>query len=193
MIQHRRAQLMQCRERQLHLRLHARCPRHQASRRPPGQVVQQHGLAHARLTAHHQGPALTGPHADNEPVKHATFAEPARQLCCGPPDTRMCRHRPGARKQPRRRHRLLGHDGTGTPRCGRPATHERSHGLPGGHHQRPPVSLLGGTEPRKPGARPLLMGDLRRVRSPSAGPLLAGALGDRAVSQHHNAGSAWCR
>ena len=31
----------------------------------------------AGLTAYHQGPALTGPHASNEPVKYATFAEPA--------------------------------------------------------------------------------------------------------------------
>jgi hypothetical protein len=78
MIQHRRAQLMQCREGQLHFRLHARCPRYPASRGPPGQVVKQHGLTHAGCTAHHQCPALTSPHASNEPVKHATFAEPAR-------------------------------------------------------------------------------------------------------------------
>ena len=78
MIQHRSTQLMQCRERQLHFRLHARCPRYQAPRGPPGQVVQQNGLAHAGLTAHHQCPALTGPHASNEPVKYATFAAPAR-------------------------------------------------------------------------------------------------------------------
>ena len=77
-VEHRRAQLMQCREGQLHFRLHARCPRYPASRGPPGQVVQQNGLAHAGLTAHHQGPALTGPHADNEPVKYATFPEPVR-------------------------------------------------------------------------------------------------------------------
>ena len=78
MIQHRRAQLMQPREGQLHFRLHSRGPRYQAPRGPPGQVVKQHGLAYAGLTAHHQGPALTGPHASNEPVKYATFAEPAR-------------------------------------------------------------------------------------------------------------------
>ena len=69
---------MQPREGQLHFRLHARRPRYQAPRGLPGQVVKQHGLAHAGLTAHHQGPALTGPHASNEPVKYATFAEPAR-------------------------------------------------------------------------------------------------------------------
>ena len=106
-VEHRAAQLVQGSERQLHLRLHARCPRHPASRRPPGEVVQQHGLAHTGLTAHYQRPALTGPHTSNEPVKCATFAEPAGQPCGGTPDTRMCRHRVGARKQPWRRHRLL--------------------------------------------------------------------------------------
>ena len=35
--------------------------RHPAPCARPGQVVQQRGLAHPRLTAHHQGPALTGP------------------------------------------------------------------------------------------------------------------------------------
>ena len=53
---------MQPGECQLHLRLHARRPRHTApARRLPGQVVQQHGLAHARITPHYQGPALPGP------------------------------------------------------------------------------------------------------------------------------------
>jgi hypothetical protein len=78
MIQHRRAQLMQPREGQLHFGLHSRCPRYQAPRGPPGQVVKQNGLAHAGLTAHHQCLALTGPHAGHEPVKYATFAEPVR-------------------------------------------------------------------------------------------------------------------
>ena len=56
----------------------ARRPRHQASRGPLSQVVQQRGLAYAGLTAHHQGPALAGPHVSNEPVKCVTFAAPAR-------------------------------------------------------------------------------------------------------------------
>ena len=78
MIQHRRAQLMQPGEGQLHFRLHSHGPRDQAPRGPPGQVVKQSSLAHTGLTAYHQGPALTGPHASNEPIKYATFAEPAR-------------------------------------------------------------------------------------------------------------------
>jgi hypothetical protein len=78
MIQHWRTQLMQPRERQFHLRLHARRPNYPAPRGPPGQVVQQHGLAHAGFTPHHQCPARTGPHAGSEPVKNVTLAEPAR-------------------------------------------------------------------------------------------------------------------
>jgi hypothetical protein len=77
-IQHRRAQLMQPGERQLHFRLHARGPDDPAPRGPPGQVVKQSGLAHARLTAHHQGPALADLHVSHEPVEDATFAEAAR-------------------------------------------------------------------------------------------------------------------
>jgi len=69
---------MQPREGQLHFRLRSHGPRYQAPRGPPGQVVKQNGLAYAGLTAHHQCAALTGPHASNELVKYATFAEPAR-------------------------------------------------------------------------------------------------------------------
>jgi hypothetical protein len=79
MIEHRRTQLMQPREGQLHLRLHARRARHPAARRPPGQVVKQHRLAHARLTAHDQGLARTGSHTVDEAVKHAAFGTPVRQ------------------------------------------------------------------------------------------------------------------
>jgi hypothetical protein len=78
MVEHPRAQLVQSCEGQLHFRLHTRSPRYPAPRGPPGQVVQQRGLARTRLTTQHQCPALTGPHASNEPVKYATFAEPAR-------------------------------------------------------------------------------------------------------------------
>ena len=80
--QHRRAQLMKPGERQLHLRLHAHRARHPAPRirRLPGQVLQQHGLPHARITAHHQHPALAVPDGLNQPVKHAALAMPAGQL-----------------------------------------------------------------------------------------------------------------
>ena len=52
--QHRPAQLVQPGKGQLHLPLHARCARHPAPRIGglPGQVVQQHGLAHARIATY---------------------------------------------------------------------------------------------------------------------------------------------
>ena len=80
-IQHRRAQLMQPRERQLHLRLHARGALHPAprTRRLPGQVVQQHGLAHARVATHHQSPALTAADRVDELIERGAFAVPVRQ------------------------------------------------------------------------------------------------------------------
>jgi hypothetical protein len=136
MIQHRRAQLMQPRERQLHFGLHAGGPRDQAPGGPRSQVIKQRSLAHPRLTAHHQRPALTSPHPSHEPVKYVTFAEPARQPGCGPADTRMCRHRPGATQRPWRQDRLLRHGDTGTSRRFRPARHERSYGPPS---QTPPT------------------------------------------------------
>ena len=74
-VQHRRAQLMQPGERQLHLRLHAHRARHPAPVRPVDQVVQQRGLAHARVAAHHQRPALTGPDRLDQPVEHVAFAD----------------------------------------------------------------------------------------------------------------------
>jgi hypothetical protein len=78
MIQHRSAQLVQPGEGQVHFGLHPCCPRYQAPRGPLGQVLKQHGLARAGLTAHHQGLPLAGPHASDEPVKYATFAVPVR-------------------------------------------------------------------------------------------------------------------
>ncbi len=81
-IQHRPAQLMQPGEGQLHLRLHAHRARHPASFLGglPGQVVEQDGLAHARVTADHQAPALAGPDRIDEPVELAAFAVPVGQF-----------------------------------------------------------------------------------------------------------------
>ena len=66
---------MQSREGQFHLRLHACRARHPAprTRRPPGQVIHQYGLTHARIAAHHQGPALTGPDRVDQPVERIAF------------------------------------------------------------------------------------------------------------------------
>jgi hypothetical protein len=78
-IQHRGAQLMQSGKGQLQLRLNAGGPRYPASARPFGQIIQQHRLAHARIAAHHQHPALTRPDRVNQPVEHAAFAVPVGQ------------------------------------------------------------------------------------------------------------------
>ena len=79
-IQQRRAQLVQTGEGQLHRRLHAGRAGHPAPRRAPGQVLQQDGLAHARLPADYQGPALTAPHAVHEPVQDPALGVPVGQL-----------------------------------------------------------------------------------------------------------------
>jgi len=80
-LQHRRAQLVQPGERQLHLRLHARHARDPAPAGPGGQVLEQCGLAYARITVDNQDPALTGLDGIDEPVERSTFDAPARQLC----------------------------------------------------------------------------------------------------------------
>ena len=65
---------MQSGKGQLHLRLNASRPRYPASPRLLGQVVQQHRLAHTRVAAHHQHPALTGPDRAGQAVQHVTLA-----------------------------------------------------------------------------------------------------------------------
>ena len=62
-VEHRRAQLMQPGERELHLRLDARRSRDRGTQTRARQVVQQRGLADPGLAAQDQHPALTGPHA----------------------------------------------------------------------------------------------------------------------------------
>jgi hypothetical protein len=78
-IEHRRAQLLQSGERQLHLRLDAGRARHPAAGRLAGGVVQQGRLADARLAGHHQRPALARPDIVQQLVQHAAFAAPACQ------------------------------------------------------------------------------------------------------------------
>jgi hypothetical protein len=79
-VQHRRAQLMQAGEGQLHLRLDPdRAHYLAARRRRSGQLVQQRGLAHARLTADHQHPALSGPDRLDDPAQGADLATAAPQ------------------------------------------------------------------------------------------------------------------
>jgi hypothetical protein len=79
-IQHRRQQLMHPSEGELHLRLDTGGARHPAARRLPDQVVQQGRLAHTRLPADHQRPALTPTHRVQEPLQQAAFGPPTPQL-----------------------------------------------------------------------------------------------------------------
>jgi hypothetical protein len=78
-VQHRGAQLMQSGEGQLHLRVHTGRPRYPASARPFGQIIEQHRLAHARIAAYHQHPALPRPDRVDQPVEHVAFAVPVGQ------------------------------------------------------------------------------------------------------------------
>jgi hypothetical protein len=48
----------------------------------PGQVTQQRGLAHPRLTAYHQHLRRACPHRADELIKNAAFAAAVRQAAC---------------------------------------------------------------------------------------------------------------
>src|SRR5262249_40882615 len=90
------------------------------TRRLPGQVVQQNGLAYPRVTPHHQRPAVASPDRLDEPPKRVALAEPVPQPRRAAPSPGIRGHRPGV-----------------TPRPGRLAGHERSHGLPAASDCRP--------------------------------------------------------
>ena len=79
MVQHRRAQLVQPGERQLHLRLHARRPRDPGIRRALRQELQQRRLADPRLAPHHQHSAAARPRIGHEPIQHLALMPPAPQ------------------------------------------------------------------------------------------------------------------
>jgi hypothetical protein len=79
-IQHRRAQLMQRGEGELHLRLDPHHPRDPAAVRTPGQVVKQSGLAYPRLAPHHQRPARAGADRLDQLIEYGTFGAPPAQL-----------------------------------------------------------------------------------------------------------------
>ena len=84
--EHRRAQLTQPGERQLHLRLHAGRTRHPARRgrrTRPSEVLQQRRLADARLATHHEDTALTGSDGPDQPFEHVTLS--ARRSAQSPP------------------------------------------------------------------------------------------------------------
>ena len=79
-LQERSAELLQTCERELYLRFDARRPRDLAPGRTVTQIVQQGGLADARLSAQHQDPALACPHALYQPTQRFAFAVPTTQL-----------------------------------------------------------------------------------------------------------------
>jgi hypothetical protein len=82
-VEHGRAQLVQSRERQLHLRLHARRPRNAAPRRLPGDVVEQRRLAHAGFAAQDEHTTLARPHSRHQAIEQLALAAPAAQLRAG--------------------------------------------------------------------------------------------------------------
>jgi hypothetical protein len=99
-IQHRRQQLVQPGEGELHLRLDTRGPHHTAARRLPDHVIQQRRLAHARFATHHQCPALTPANGVDEAVEYVAFGAPADELCGASSDVGMCGHLPGTDRTP---------------------------------------------------------------------------------------------
>ena len=78
-IQHRRAQLLQGRERELHLRLHTHRPHDPEPRRGPDRRLQQGRLADPSLPANHQHPALSPSHRRKQPLQRLALAAPAVQ------------------------------------------------------------------------------------------------------------------
>ena len=78
-IQHRRAQLLQRRERELHLRLHTDRPHDPEPRRGPDRGLQQRRLADPRLAAHHQHPALPTAHRLEQPLQRLALVAPVVQ------------------------------------------------------------------------------------------------------------------
>ena len=77
--EHGRAQLMQARERKLHLRLDARRAHDAAPRRALRQVLQQCRLAEAGFASQDQYAAVARLDADEQPVQRLALAAPATQ------------------------------------------------------------------------------------------------------------------
>ncbi len=75
---------MQAGEGQLHLGLHASGPRHPAIVSPLGQITQQGALAHARIPAYDQRPALPRLDRIDQAVEHVPFPVPVGQLLSHP-------------------------------------------------------------------------------------------------------------
>ena len=79
-LQHRRAkELLQPRQRQLHLRLDGARPRDAAPRSALRHVVEQNGLPDSGLAAEHQDRAPSLPHVLEQPVERIALGPPAPQ------------------------------------------------------------------------------------------------------------------
>jgi hypothetical protein len=79
LVEHRRTELMDPGERELHLRLHARDLRDTESRGMTSGVPQQRRLSDAGLASHDQDGALTPAHVCQEPVEHLALAGPVEK------------------------------------------------------------------------------------------------------------------
>ena len=78
-IQERRAQLLQPRVRELHLRLDSGRAGDGAPRRVRGQILQQRTLANPGIPAQHERSALPGSHARHHLIQRRALAAPAQQ------------------------------------------------------------------------------------------------------------------
>ena len=76
--EHRRAELMHSRERQLHLGLDSDDPGDSKSGRLPSAIVQERRLADARLATDDENCTLPAAHVRHQPVEHLTLAGPAQ-------------------------------------------------------------------------------------------------------------------
>jgi hypothetical protein len=95
LIENGRAQLVQRRERELHLRLDSRDADDPGICSLPGQILQQRCLTHSRLAADHQATALTPAQSLQERIQLAALRGAANQPR-------------GSSSRPRRHNRMLG-------------------------------------------------------------------------------------
>jgi hypothetical protein len=78
-LEERGTELLNRRERELHLRLDPERPGDPELGPSLGCVLEQGGLADARVAVHHQHAPVPAVHAVKQPIEHLTFAFPAEQ------------------------------------------------------------------------------------------------------------------
>ena len=79
-LEERGTQLLNRRERELHLRFDPGRPGDPKLAPSLDRVLEQRGLADARFAVHHQHAAAPAAHAVQQPVEHLALAFPAEQL-----------------------------------------------------------------------------------------------------------------